>query len=119
MVMIGTAVEEKKGVNVMENPLEPLKSQTYERYPLSDTLRYQPFSRYPYIVRDIALWVPSSAKASEGKPVEEQIIDLIRTCATELLVKDSLFDRFEKGERIGFCHGRESEDDANCVTLQS
>ncbi len=100
VVMIGTAVEEEKGVNVMENPLEPLKSQTYERYPLSDTLRYQPFSRYPYIVRDIALWAPSSAKASEGKPVEEQIIDLIRTCATELLVKDSLFDRFEKGERV-------------------
>lgn len=65
----------------------------YDELPISATERYQPFSKYPYIVRDIALWVPAGTEA-------DAVLDIIRRHAGELLVKCSLFDRFEKGERV-------------------
>ena len=54
---------------------------------------YKPFSVYPFITRDIALWAPSGA---EGSNVEK----MIRNNAGELLVRLDQFDRFEKEGRI-------------------
>ncbi|HQT82566.1 MAG TPA: phenylalanine--tRNA ligase subunit beta [Candidatus Paceibacterota bacterium] len=54
---------------------------------------YKPFSVYPFIVRDIALWVPGG---TESTGVEE----MIRTNAGELLMRLDQFDRFEKEGRI-------------------
>src|SRR3989344_711144 len=67
--------------------------QGYEELPLSTAERYQPFSKYPFIVRDIAMWVSAGTE-------EEDVLDLIRKNAGELLVKSHLFDQFEKGERM-------------------
>ncbi|RJQ35699.1 phenylalanine--tRNA ligase subunit beta [Candidatus Parcubacteria bacterium] len=88
-IMLGIADE--KGVR--EEVLESKLASEYEDMPLSSAERYQPFSKYPYIVRDIAMWVPKET-------TEEEVLDIIRKNAGELLVKSSIFDRFEKGERV-------------------
>ena len=67
----------------------------YENFPLSTAVRYQSFSRYPSIVRDIALWTPIGTSADE-------ILNLIRQNAGELLVRSEKFDEFAKGEKVSY-----------------
>lgn len=62
---------------------------------ISGTKRYVPYSKYPFVVRDIALWVP---KGTEALAVER----LIRENAGALLLRLSLFDQFEKEGKISF-----------------
>ncbi|MDP1707164.1 MAG: hypothetical protein Q8L30_01250, partial [bacterium] len=54
---------------------------------------YKPFSVYPFIVRDIALWVPTGVDDGFTK-------SLIQENAGELLARLDQFDRFEKGGRV-------------------
>ena len=54
---------------------------------------YQPFSIYPFIVRDIALWVPSGMD-------DGYTMSIIRENAGDLLVRLDQFDRFEKEGRV-------------------
>ena len=69
------------------------KIDTYPRpVPISKTEHYQPFSKYPSIVRDIALWVPT-----ETEP--ENVLAVIRKAAGELLVRSEKFDEFKKGDK--------------------
>ncbi len=75
-----------------EEQLKPISATSYENYPLSTAVQYKPFSRYPYIVRDVAAWVPSGTE-----PVE--VLNLIQKEAGELCAKISLFDRFQKGDK--------------------
>lgn len=53
---------------------------------------YRPFSAYPFVLRDIALWVPVGADDGSTK-------SLIELEAGELLRRTDLFDRFEKDGR--------------------
>lgn len=56
---------------------------------------YRAFSAYPYIVRDIACWVP---KGTSALTIEK----IIRPNAGELLVRLDQFDHFEKEDRESF-----------------
>ena len=56
---------------------------------------YKPFSVYPFVVRDIALWVPVGTEAAV-------IEDAIREHAGELLARLDQFDRFEKEGRVSY-----------------
>ena len=56
---------------------------------------YQPFSLYPFIVRDVALWVPKETTS-------EEIEKIIRAHAGELAQKIYLFDTFEKDDKKSF-----------------
>ncbi|MEY2641028.1 MAG: hypothetical protein RL150_421 [Candidatus Parcubacteria bacterium] len=56
---------------------------------------YQPFSVYPFIVRDIALWVPQTVT---GESVEM----LIREHAGPLLARLWLFDVYQKEDRTSY-----------------
>jgi phenylalanyl-tRNA synthetase beta chain len=78
-----------------ETPLQPIEAKKYENFPLSKATRYIPFSRFPFIVRDIALWVPSGTKA-------EDILDVITKQAGDLLVRSEKFDEFsaEGGKKV-------------------
>ena len=85
---------------VIEVPLLDLSGgiktpPSYDDAPLTATERYEPFSKYPFIVRDIAMWVPAGT-------VENDITDIIRTHAGELLIRADLFDRFEKDGRVSY-----------------
>lgn len=62
------------------------KDYTPVRYELG---AFKPFSIYPFITRDIALWVPGGTEAGV-------IESAIRGNAGELLVRLDQFDRFEK-----------------------
>jgi len=56
---------------------------------------YKPFSIYPFITRDIALWMPSGTEVSETEEV-------IRKHAGELLARLDQFDKFEKEGRVSY-----------------
>ena len=56
---------------------------------------YKPFSSYPFIVRDIALWTPAGTSGDE-------VIGLIKGQGGALLARVSQFDRFEKDGRISY-----------------
>jgi phenylalanyl-tRNA synthetase beta subunit len=58
-------------------------------------IRYVPFSRYPFITRDIALWVNEGVSADE-------VLDVIRHHAGELLVRSAKFDEFTKDGRTSY-----------------
>lgn len=68
------------------------KDYTPKRYELG---AYQPFSLYPFIVRDIALWVPSG---TDSPSIQEDI----RAHASDLLVRLDQFDTFEKEGRVSY-----------------
>ena len=94
-IMVGVAGE-KGGVSEKTladmAPNVPLGTK-YESLPVSQAERYQPFSKYPFIVRDISLWVPSGTTA-------ERVLNLIRSHAGELLVRSEKFDEY-KNEKTG------------------
>ena len=74
-----------------EQIVKPEAGDTYNTLALSIAARYQSFSKYPFIVRDIALWVP---KGSDP----DAVLQIIRAAAGALLVRAELFDTFEKGD---------------------
>lgn len=83
---------------VLEIILDGISNRTateYEQLPLSSATRFQPFSKYPYIMRDVAMWTAGASDAG-GADVEEAR-NIITAAAGPLAVKVSLFDRFEKG----------------------
>ncbi|MAZ56572.1 hypothetical protein CL653_02170 [bacterium] len=58
-------------------------------------LHYKPFSVYPYMTRDIALWVEIGVGADEVEAV-------LNETAGDLRVRTTLFDRFEKDGRVSY-----------------
>jgi phenylalanyl-tRNA synthetase beta chain len=96
----GEKISEKPGVGKWigtETELDEMTDvpDTYDDLALSTTERYQPFSKYPFIVRDIALWVPSATNADD-------VLQIIRMHAGDLLVRSEKFDGFKKGEKTSF-----------------
>jgi len=63
---------------------------------------YHPFSIFPFVTRDIALWAGGEA---EGAERSEVLVDkIIRDNAGELLVRVDQFDRFEKEDRVSLAY---------------
>ncbi len=90
MMMVSTASEKEKAA---EMHLEGAGSPTYDELPLSKTGRYQPFSKYPFIVRDIALWVPADTDA-------DRLRSDLAMWAAPMCLHVRPFDRFEKSGRL-------------------
>lgn len=88
-------VIDKSGAREEELTVSP--AEEYADLPVSATLRYNPFSRYPVITRDIAMWVPVQTGADD-------VLATIRGSAGELLVRAELFDEFKKGERVSYAY---------------
>ncbi len=74
----------------------PSESASYEKLPLSETVRYLPFSKYPFIVRDIALWAEGADEAQLKRDIENE--------AGNLCTNIRLFDRFEKGGKTSLAY---------------
>src|SRR3989338_7803770 len=94
-IAVGIA-SEKEGVSeqlLKDMALTTLQGAGYENLPVSATERYQHFSKYPFIVRDIAMWIP-------GGTDENEVLNLIRKEAGKLLVREHLFDSFERESRV-------------------
>ena len=78
-----------------EKEIESVTGEKYDVLPFTKTERYKSFSRYPYIARDVAFWVPRSTETTEALSVLSQE-------GGELLKKAYLFDFFEKGDRVSY-----------------
>ncbi len=91
VMMLGTVTEKQVATEMLL--VGPEAPEAYDDLPLSQASRYQSFSKYPYIVRDVALWVPSDTNADAVK-------ENIQAEAGELCAAVRLFDTFEKEGRI-------------------
>jgi phenylalanyl-tRNA synthetase beta chain len=92
-VMVGMADEE----NVSELPLEAdTKASAYQELPVSALERYQSFSRYPFIVRDIAMWIPESPSAFS------EAVAVFAEYNRGLLRHVDLFDQYKKDGRVSY-----------------
>lgn len=67
----------------------------YEPLPEKQSITYNSISAYPAIARDIALWVPVGTEV-------EAVSNVLATAAKPLLVRITLFDTFEKNDRISY-----------------
>lgn len=81
--------------NVTEKILPIGSVKAYAGSSSTETERYQSFSRYPFIVRDIAMWVP------EGT-IADDVYEVIRAHTGSLAVRIEKFDEFKKGDKISF-----------------
>ena len=91
--MVGTA--DAQGVRERELVVVEKLPHAYEELPLSQAVGFRPFSKYPFIVRDIALWVPEGTRAEEA-------LAAIRSGAGDLLVRSEKFDEFKKDGRVSY-----------------
>jgi phenylalanyl-tRNA synthetase beta chain len=97
---LGVAVEAHREGGVAEIDMTALIERlpvptAYDAYVANADVRFTPYSSYPFISRDIALWVPEPVSA-------EEIESLLREKAGELLVRISLFDEFKKDGRTSY-----------------
>jgi phenylalanyl-tRNA synthetase beta subunit len=81
---------------VMESLPEPKSYNDLEDL-TERKVSYKPVSNFPYVLRDIAVWVPKTFGSSE-------IQKLIEENAGELLVKINLFDEYKKDEKISYAY---------------
>jgi phenylalanyl-tRNA synthetase beta chain len=72
----------------------PVPNEYDEVFP-SENVTYKPFSLYPAIVRDIAMWV-------SGDVPREEVEDVIKKVAGPLCVKLTIFDEFTKDGRTSY-----------------
>ena len=92
-IMVGVIREKEKAA---EEPLADYvqgEPKEYDALPIPKVVRFKAFSKYPYIVRDIALWVPAGTDPNS-------VSETIQKEAGELCVKVGLFDTFEKAEKV-------------------
>ncbi|MBI2613031.1 phenylalanine--tRNA ligase subunit beta [Candidatus Kaiserbacteria bacterium] len=91
VIMLGTA----DSAGVREEPLRISgdRISRYEELPTSTTERYEPFSKYPFIVRDISMWVP------QGPEAISEVLAIFGEESEGLLRHVELFDQFKKPAR--------------------
>jgi phenylalanyl-tRNA synthetase beta subunit len=97
LVMIGTVSEKEKASEVLLGNAFQGESLDYGNLPLSVATRFEPFSKYPYVVRDIAIWVPNGTEPAG-------VLEILKKEAGELAHKIWLFDRFEKAGRTSLAY---------------
>ncbi len=85
-------------VEILLDPLITLfpTPHTYDTpLPWNTETRFTMWSRYPYMARDIAIWVPVDI------PPETVLARIIEQ-GTDLLIRSDMFDTFEKAGRVSY-----------------
>lgn len=85
-------IAEASITELIANLPKPLSYQSVE---VAKEIKYKPYSQYPSMSRDIALWVSEGTSASEV----EEVLD---ANAGELRVRTTLFDQFTKDGKTSF-----------------
>ncbi len=83
-----------------EMPLESFDAfecKDYPELPVLHALQYKPFSQFPFVLRDIAVWLP------ESEP-KESLETLIKQHGSELLRRADLFDEYRKDGRVSYAY---------------
>lgn len=111
--IIGTKIDAKIDPKIADNIIEidfDLLTKTLATGSILDLnfqalprdQKYHPFSPYPFIVRDIAVFVPDTVI---GDGVWKAIKQGMQEAgATDLLVRDSLFDVFKKDGKVSYAY---------------
>jgi len=70
-----------------------------ELFKLSEVVsaRYQPISAFPFVLRDIAVWLPDEVEASK-------LLEVIKKHSSDLLVTSRLFDVYKKSGRTSYAY---------------
>lgn len=98
-------VEDKENVTAylevnFDEVLEKLsdtKESSYTSVPYTLDTNYTEISLYPFVLRDIAVWMPTGSKTKE-------LLETIQKEAGELLMKAKMFDEFEKEGRVSYAY---------------
>ncbi len=93
-LLLGLAIDVKENVSVIEVDLTAMlsdlpTSDSYKEYHEQQAVIFSPISPYPFVLRDIAIFVPDATSS-------EKVQRVIETAAGELLARTSLFDTFKK-----------------------
>ncbi len=102
---------EAKG-EVLEFPLSVLSAVACDKYPEPPSLeniQYKAFSQFPFVLRDIAVWVP------EDEPADA-LATLIKENGGELLRRADLFDEFKKDARVSYAYHLVFQSDERTLT---
>ena len=67
----------------------------YDSFEKNDGVQYRSYSAFPFVLRDVAVWVPEDVDAEKVSPI-------IQSEAGELLERIDLFDEFKKDGRISY-----------------
>lgn len=96
--MVGTAGEKEapKEMALSEAGKAPDQWAQYPAF-VPPPAQFKAFSRFPYVVRDVAMWVP-------GGTGEAAVEDTLMKEAGELAVAVRLFDRFEKAGKVSLAY---------------
>ncbi|MFZ2303453.1 MAG: phenylalanine--tRNA ligase beta subunit-related protein [Minisyncoccia bacterium] len=95
--VFGVEVSWSENGNVWECPLPVCKNTSGKYEPLTPSsvnVPYKRISAYPFVLRDIALWTQDVT--------QDEIIKIIRSEGTDLLVHDRLFDVFTKDSKTSY-----------------
>lgn len=97
---LGITIDSSPENGIIEIDLEGIianskPAESYLKYEPAPDVTYKPFSIYPSVSRDIAMWVPTET-------VMEEVLAILRERAGELCVRLSLFDQFEKDGRVSY-----------------
>lgn len=101
LTTLGSDAKVKVENGVCELPLDAILTllplpEVYEpALPWDTEARFTQWSSYPYMLRDIAVWVP---KGTTQEMVEGTILEH----ATDLLVRHDVFDEFEKEGQVSY-----------------
>ncbi len=83
--------------NISELAEKLSEPKEYEKFNKSDVVRYKKISQYPFILRDIAVWLPSDVSTNG-------LTDVLTRQAGDLLVRTTLFDTYEKEGKISYAY---------------
>ncbi len=82
----------------LDSIYENIKSdQEYIDFPESKLNMYREISSYPFMLRDISVWIPT-------KTPKEELVQVIQKEAGDILVRVTLFDVYEKEDRTSYAH---------------
>ncbi len=96
----GIKIEEPAN-EILEFPLtvfdEKEICQDYPDLPILSDVQYTPFSQFPFVLRDIAVWIPENEN-------ESKLIEVIHSEGGELLVRCDKFDEFKKDGKVSYAY---------------
>ena len=85
---------------IVENLLSP---DTYDQLELSQTDRYELYSKYPYIVRDVAFWIPDGIELDRFPSYFLDTIDSA-IAGSNLEITINFLDQFQRDTRTSLAY---------------
>ncbi len=93
LVVVGTVGEKEEPA---ERVIDPGAGDAYPSLPVSNTRQYRSFSKFPFIVRDIAMWIPEDPNAFS------EAVSVFAEHNHGLLQHVDLFDQYHKDGRASY-----------------